>query len=205
MYSEHPVVAAPPPLFAENPRRIRGDLRFMRLYAHTVKRSMVYHDHKETLAADPSATAVAERIECGLRGEAKRYRMVGWTILAVILAPMLLSAFMWWAMYWLPVKYNWLPFERGMYHLPYFSLFEWSAYLIIAAYFVVTWGYITTSHDETLRLGTEYRRLAAASPEYRAEIVEALRSGEYPRTECVVTRAKVFADYAEALAEERPS
>jgi hypothetical protein len=166
---------------------------------------MTYRHHKEAGAAESSAASVVGRIERGLAGEAMRYRHVGWTILAVVLAPLLLSAFLWSGMYWLPVKYLWLPFERGMYGLPYFSLFEWGAYLIIAAYFVITWGYLHTSYDETGRLGTEYRRLADASPEYRNEVVEVLRDGAYPRTEFVLRKSKVFAEYAAALAEDERS
>jgi len=186
-------------------RRVRGDLRFLGIYVYTVKRAMSYRPHKEAVAADSSAGAVVERVERGLAGEAVRYRSIGWAILALLVAPLLLSALLWTAMYWLPVRILWLPFERGMYGLPYLSLFEWFAYLIIAAYFVVAWGYLRTSYDETARLGTEFRRLHDATPEFCEQVAEVVRLGDFPRTRFILLRSKFFAAYAEILAEDRPS
>lgn len=199
-----PATNLPDPVLGAS-RRVRSDLRFLRVYVYTVKRAMSYRPHDEASVADPSAEAVVDRIERGLAGEAARYRAIGWTILALLVAPLLLSVLLWTAMYWLPVRVLWLPFERGMYGLPYLSLFEWFAYLILAAYFVVAWGYLFTSYDETSRLGTEFRRLQSATPEFRERVADTIRRGGFPRTEFVIHRSSVFAQYAALLGEDRPS
>lgn len=199
-----PATSLPDPVIGAS-RRVRSDLRFLRIYVYTVKRAMSYRPHEEASVADPSAKAVVDRVELGLAGEAARYRAIGWTILVLLVAPLLLSVLLWTAMYWLPVRILWLPFERGMYGLPYLSLFEWFAYLILAAYFVVAWGYLLTSYDETSRLGTEFRRLEAATPEFREQVAGTIRCGGFPRTQFVLSRSSAFREYAALLVEDQRS
>jgi hypothetical protein len=180
-------------------RRLPGDLRFLRIYALTTNRVMRYKPHPESVSASEEPRAVADRIETGLAGEAQRYRLMGWCILGVIVAPLLLSGFLWSGMYWLPVRIYWWPFERGNYGLPYLSLFEWLAYLIVALYFVLSWALLVTSHAETRKLGTEYRRLADAPTEARASLAAALADGAHPRAAFVVRRSPAFSSYAELM------
>jgi hypothetical protein len=185
---------------ARRARRLRGDLRFLSIYVHTIRRVMRYRPHPEALAAGNDPAEFVGRIEDGLAGEASRYRQMGWSILAVLVAPLALGAFLWSGMYWLPIRIYWWPFERGNYGLPFLSLFEWLSYLAIAAYFVVTGALLATSHDQTKRLGTEYRRLLDTPAENREAIVAAIGDGAHPRTRFVVERSPVFADFAELLA-----
>jgi len=177
---------------AARARRLRGDLRFLRIYALTTNRVMRYQPHPESVSASEEPSAVADRIEAGLAGEAQRYRQMGWCILGVIAAPLLLSGFLWSGMYWLPVRIYWWPFERGNYGLPFLSLFEWLCYLVLAAYFAITWGLLATSHQATRKLGTEYRRLAETPEEDRAAVVEALTDGAHERALFVVRHSPAF-------------
>lgn len=162
---------------ATRARHIRGDLRFLRLYTLATRRVMRYKPHPESVSASEDPHAVADRIEAGLAGEARRYRLLGWSMLAVIVAPVLLSGILWSGTYWLPVRIYWWPFERGNYGLPFFSLFEWLAFMLVAAYFVVAWGLLVASYAETCKLGTEYRRLADATGDTQTGIAEALGDG----------------------------
>ena len=180
---------------ATRARHIRGDLRFLRLYTLATRRVMHYKPHPECVSASEDPHAVADRIEAGLAGEARRYRLLGWSILAVIVAPVVLSGILWSGTYWLPIRIYWWPFERGNYGLPFFSLFEWLAFMLVAAYFVVAWGLLVASYAETCKLGTEYRRLADATGDTQTGIAEALGDGEHPRALYVAQHAPVFSAY----------
>jgi hypothetical protein len=184
---------------AARARRLRGDLRFLRVYALTTKRVMRYRPHADAVTASEAPGAIAERIEAGLAGEARRYRLMGWCVVAVIVGPVLLSGFLRSAMYWLPVSIYWWPFARGNYSLPYLSLFEWLSYPLIVAYFAVAWGLLAASHAETRKLGTEYRRLADAPAANSAGIADALADGGHPRAQFVVRHSPPFSAYVELM------
>jgi hypothetical protein len=187
-------------------RRLRRDLRFLRIYSLTTKRVMRYKPHPESVSASEEPLAIADRIEDGLASEARRYRLVGWCIVGVIVGPILLSGLLWSGTYWLPVVIYWWPFDRGNYGLPFFSLFEWLAYLMIAAYFVVTWALLTASHAETRKLGTEYRRLVDLPAEQRSGIAAALDDGAHPRAQLVVRRSPaLYSAYADSMDPEETS
>jgi len=189
---------------AARARRVRRDLRFLRIYALTTNRVMRYRPHPESVLASDDPHAVADRIEAGLAGEARRYRLMGLCVFAAIVAPPLLAGFLWSGMYWLPVRIYWWPFERGNYGLPFLSLFEWLCYLLLATYFTVAWGLLATSHAETRKLGTEYRRLAEAPAENRTGIAEAFSDGTHPRAQFLVRHSRAFEGYVELMdAEER--
>ena len=183
-------------------RRVRSDLRFLRIYALTTRRITQYRPHPEALLASETPSEIADRIEDGLIGEAWRYRAMGWCILALLLVLPLFAGFLWSGIYWLPVSIYWWPFERGNYGLPFLSLFEWMSYLALAAYFAVTGGLLSTSRDQTGRLGTEYRRLLDAPVESRRAIAEAIADGAHPRAEFVLRRSSVFSAYAGLLGEQ---
>jgi len=190
---------APDPDPLARPRRVRADLRFLRIYALTVRRVTLYPPHPEALAASETPCEVADRMEGSLAGEASRYRAMGWCILALLLMMPILAGVMWSGMYWLPVSVYWWPFERGNYGLPFLSLFEWISYLGVAAYAVVTAGLLYTSRDHTKRLGTEYRRLLEVGAEQRPAFAQAIADGAHPRTEFVLRKSHVFSVYAELL------
>lgn len=183
----------------DTPGRIRRDLRFLRLYVYTVPRTLRY----PALATDAQQAVTpvenVARIENGLAAEARRFRRCGWAIVALIVTLPLLAAFLWSGMWWVPVRVYWWPFERGNYGLPFFSLFEWLCYLVLAAYFVVTFGLLSDGYVQTRCLGAEYRRLLSADDATRGQIVRVMREGASPRAEFVVRRAPVFLAYREAL------
>jgi hypothetical protein len=186
-------------------RRVRRDLRFLRIYSLTTKRVMRYRPHPESVSASEEPLAIVDRIEEGLAGEARRYRIVGWCMAGVIVGPVLLSGLLWSGTYWLPVILYWWPFDRGNYGLPFFSLFEWLAYLMIAAYSFVTWALLSASRAETRKLSTEYHRLLDLPAEQRIGIAAALDDGAHPRAQFVVRHSPVLhSAYAELMdSEER--
>jgi hypothetical protein len=179
-------------------RRLRSDLRFLRIYSLTTNRVIRYKPHPESVSASEEPGAIADRIEGGLAGEAQRYRLMGWCIFGIVVGPVLLSGILWSGMYWLPVRIYWWPFERGNYGLPFLSLFEWLAYLMLAVYFVLSWALLVTSHSETRKLATEYRRLAEASGQTRIELAAAIANA-HPRAEYVVRHSKAFSAYVELM------
>lgn len=187
---------------AKERRRLRRDLRFLRIYTLTVRRVLRYRPHPQTLAASAEPVAVIDRLEGALSREASRYRALGWCIFAVLFTPLALGAFLWSGMYWLPVRIYWWPFDRGNYGLPYLSLFEWLSYLVLLAYFVVAGAYLSASNDETRRLGTDYRRLLEAPEDVRGEIAAVIGDGAHQRIRYVVEHSPVFADLAAHLAEK---
>jgi hypothetical protein len=183
-------------------RRLRGDIRFLRIYALTVGRVTRYRPPPAVAAESDAPRDVADRIEDHLAGEASRYRAMGWCILALVLWLPALAGFLWSGMYWLPTSVYWWPFTRGNYGLPLFSVYEWFGYLGLAAYFVVTGGLLWTSHDHTRMLGAEYRRLLAADEAGRERLASAIADGAHPRTEFLVGRSPVFAEYHPLLEQE---
>ena len=188
----------------DTPRRIRRDLRFLRIYVYTVPRTLTYSTPKADAQSEVSPAQVTSRIEEGLAVEATRYRRCGWAIVALIAALPLLSGFLWSGMYWIPVRVYWWPFERGNYGLPFLSLFEWLCYLALAAYFVVTFALLSDGYAQTARLGAEYRRLLAADSATREQLIGVVSQGAVPRTEFLLRNAPVFSAYRDALdAEER--
>ena len=187
---------------ASRERRIRGDLRFLRLYVYTVDRVRRYPPHKVALAASEAPGEVADRVEEALAGEAGRYRAMGWCVLALLASLPLVAAFLWSGMFWLPISIYWWPFERGAYGLPFFSLYEWMSYLALAAYFVVNAGLLYTSHDVTGQLGTEYRRLLVATPEQAMAYAAAFTDGAHPRAAYVLGASRVFSEYASFIGRE---
>jgi hypothetical protein len=183
-------------------RRVRADLRFLRLYARVVPRVMRYHPHADEILHSTTAEDIVGRIEDELAGEAAVYRALGWCILVLLVAIPGLAIFLFQAMYWLPFTIYWFPFERGLYGLPYFSLFEWLAFLVLTLYFVVTGGLLVWSHDETARLGTQLRRLSDAGPETREAIIAIVAAGGYPRLEYLLRNRPEFSVYQTLLAEK---
>jgi len=200
--TDNTTVAEPgAPVASRVARKVRRDLRFLRLYVFTVPTVMKYPKDPECEGAAARPGDILSRVESGLSGEADRYRIAGWSILAIVLMPALVAAFLWYAMYWLPVTIYWWPFDRGLYGLPFFSLYEWVCFLLLAAYFAVTWAVLRTSRTETRRLAVDYCRLAAADDSLRSGIATEVGSGSYPRASFVLRTAKPFSAYAPLIAE----
>ena len=182
----------------DTPRRIRGDLRFLRMYVYTIPRTLGYRAPAgEDLNVSPAESV--ERIEGGLAIEARRYRLCALSVGALLLSMPILIAVLWSGMWWLPVQIYWWPFERGNYGLPFLSLFEWMAYLLLAAYAAITLGILQGGLMRTRCLGAEYRRLRDADPEWRDEIVRRVSAGDAPRTAFLLRKASVFSAYREAI------
>lgn len=150
-------------------------------------------------AASSEPAAVVDRIETELHGEATRYRHALWACVAVSVMPAALAMLAWSGLYWLPVRIMWFPFERGYYGLPWFSLYEWVAYLMLAAFFAYGFALIAESKASTHRLSADYRRLAEGSAEFRAEVVESVVATKADRTSLVLRRSRPFAEYIPLL------
>lgn len=155
--------------------------------------------HVDEASAEPAA--IVDRVETELFGEAGRYRQALWACIAICVMPPVLAMFAWSAMYWLPVRIMWFPFERGFYGLPWLSLYEWVAYLLLAVFFIFGFALIAESSASTRRLSADYRRLAEATPEGRAAIVESVRAARADRTELVLRNSKPFSAYRDLLDE----
>jgi hypothetical protein len=208
----------------DSPRKVRRDLRFLWFYAHTVKHVMSrYSDvgpNAPTIAStvapaiapaavgagSPAVAPAGEprqllaRVECELIAECRRMRLMFRAIIAIVLMPFLLAGFLWSGLYWLPIRILWFPFERDMYGLPLFSLFEWFAFLLLAAFLVYSAAMLSEGFASTRRASTAYRQLADASPAEKNVIAQTAALGEFPRALFLLGRAKPFGDYAELLA-----
>ena len=180
--------------------RVRRDLRFMWIYVYTVPRTLTYAAPVAEATGEVTSAQSVSRIEEWLAIEATRYRRCGLAIVALLAAIPLLAAFLWSGMSWLPVTVYWWPFARGNYGLPFFSLFEWLCYLLLAIYFVVTFQVLRGGRAQTRRLADEFRRLLAGDDARRTEVVSLVRGGAAPRTEFLLRKAPVFSAYRDALA-----
>ena len=181
-------------------RTVRRDLRYLWIDVRFAGSTMKYPPDPATETASSDAGAVIGRIETELAGEATRYRYALYACIAVILMPGLLAAFAWSGLYWLPVRIMWFPFERGYYGLPWLSLYEWVAYLLLSVFFVVGFTLVAQSHGATRRLSSDYHRLAEAGEAERAAFVSAVRDSSAPRAELVMRSSRVFAPYRDLLA-----
>jgi hypothetical protein len=181
------------------PDTVKRELAMLWIDARLAGSTMKRRPDAAVLASDAAASAVVDRVEDELHGEATRYRHALWACIAVALMPVALAIFAWSGLYWLPVRILWTPFERGSYGLPWLSLYEWIAYLCLAAFFAYGFALIAESHGSTRRLSADYHRLAdtdAASRElFAREVVSAKRR----RTELVLRTSRVFADYPALL------
>jgi len=181
------------------PRITRRDLRYLWIDVRFAASAMKHKPDPEIEAASALPADVVDRIETELAGEADRYRYALYACIAVILMPGALAALAWSGLYWLPRRIMWLPFERGFYGLPWLSLYEWVAYLLLALFFVVGFALVGLSPDATRRLSADYRRLSAADETGRTALATAVRGAGLARTELVMRSSRVFAEYPAAL------
>jgi len=191
------------PIPGDSPRRVRRDLRFVRWYAYTVRHVITRYDDGVDAGQDAQRPAeLLSRVEIEVAAECRRMRIMFRAIIAVLLMPMLLAGFLWSGLYWLPVRIPWFPFERGSYGLPLLSLFEWLAFLMLAAFLTGSLAVIIEGFASTRRVSTDYRLLGEASAADRAAIAAEARSGAYPRCAYLLSRAKPFADYAPLMSSD---
>jgi hypothetical protein len=183
----------------DTPRIARRDLKYLWIDVRFAGSTMKHEPDSATEAASSLPDDVVDRIETELAGEADRYRYALYACIAVILMPGALAAFAWSGLHWLPVRVMWFPFDRGYYGLPWLSLYEWVAYLLLALFFVVGFALVALSHTATRRLSSDYRRLAGADEAGRRDFAAAVRRAGLARTELVMRSSRVFADYRAAL------
>jgi hypothetical protein len=67
---------------AASARRLRGDMRFVRVYVLATNRIMRYKPHPASVSAPDDPRSVIDRIETGLAEEAHRYRLIAWRLFA---------------------------------------------------------------------------------------------------------------------------
>jgi len=181
------------------PRAVARDLRYLWIDVRVAGSTMKHKPDTATEAASADPADIVDRIETELAGEATRYRYALYASIAVIVMPAALAAFAWSGLYWLPVRIMWFPFERGYYGLPWLSLYEWVAYLLLAVFFVVGFALVSLSHGATRRLSSDYRRLAAADDIARVSLVAAVRAANLKRTELLMRSSSVLAPYRDAF------
>jgi hypothetical protein len=184
-------------------RRVRGDLRLLRIYALTIPTVMRYTPDPEWAQLSQEPDKLLARLDAELAGEASRYRALFVACVAVLLMPGLLGAFLWSGLYWLPVRILWFPFFRGEYGLPWLSLFEWLAFLFLAVFLAYGWWLLRISHAETRRMSADLAVIGGAEPGKRDAIAREARVGDYPRAALLLRRAAPLSAYRELLAEGR--
>jgi hypothetical protein len=189
----------------DEPSVVRRDLKYLWADARYAGPTMKHRPDPEVEAASAAPGDVVDRIETELAGEAMRFRYALYASIAAILAPVLLSWLAWSALYWLPVTVFWFPFERGYYGLPWLSLYEWMAYLLLALFFAFGFALVAESHGAVRRLSADYRRLASADDAERRAFVAAIRDGGLARTELVLRGSGVFSEYVGLLDEAAAS
>ena len=183
----------------DEPGAIRRDLRFLWADVRLAHSMMKYRPDAAVEAASADPHDVVDRIEGELAGEAARYRYALYACIGVCMMPIALSGLAWSALYWLPVTIFWFPFERGYYGLPWLSLYEWLAYLLLALFFAFGFALVAESHGATRRLSADYRRLAQADEDRRRDFAKAVRCAGLARTELVLRSSGVFSEYIELL------
>ncbi len=186
-------------------RRVRGDLRLLRIYALTIPTVMRYRPDAAWALLSPEPAELLARLEDELTGEASRYRALLAACVAVLLMPGLLAGFLWSGLYWLPVRIVWVPFYRGEYGLPWLSLFEWLAFVCLAVFLAFGWRLLRISHAETRRMSADLAVIGAAAPTERDAIARVALEGDYPRAALLLRKASPLSAYRELLGEGRPA
>jgi hypothetical protein len=186
-------------------RRERGDLLLLRVYALTIPTVMRYKPDASWAQLSRDPAHLLTRLEAELAGEASRYRALFTASVAVLLMPGLLAAFLWSGLYWLPVRVLWFPFFRGEYGLPWLSLFEWLAFLFLAAFLAYGWALLRTSRSETRRMSADLAVIGSAASADREAIAAEARTGDHPRAELLLRKAAPFSAYRELLGEGKQS
>ena len=153
----------------------------------------------------PEPAPLLARLDAELAGEASRYRALFAAMVAVLLMPGLLAGFLWSGLYWLPVRIPWYPFFRGEYGLPWLSLFEWLAFLCLAAFLAYGWALLRTSREETRRMSADLAVIGSARCGEREAIAHETIDGHYPRAELLLRKASPLSAYRTLLGEEKPS
>ncbi len=177
----------------------KRDIALLWIDARFAGATMKRRPDADVLAADDAPEALLGRIEDELAGEAHRYRHALWACLAIGVMPVVLAVLAWSGLYWLPVRILWQPFERGMYGLPWLSLYEWVAYLLLAGFFAYGFALIAESHGSTRRLSADYRRLHASDPVGRERYAREVVSARLLRTAFVLRTSAAFAEYRPLL------
>jgi hypothetical protein len=180
---------------------VRQDLRLLRIYALTIPTVMRYHPDASWAELSREPRELLARLEAELAGEASRYRSLFVACLLILLMPGLLAGFLWSGLYWLPVRILWFPFFRGEYGLPWLSLFEWLAFLFLAAFLAYGWALLRTSRQETRRMSADLAVVGSAAPHEREAIAREARAGDHPRAELLLRKAKPLSAYRELLGE----
>jgi hypothetical protein len=188
----------------DTPARMRRDLALLWIDSRSAGATMKRRPDADVIAAPANTPAVIGRIEDELHGEARRYSSALWSCIAIGLMPFALAALGWSGMYWLPVRIVWYPFERGLYGLPWLSLYEWLAYLFLAAFFAYGFALISESRASTRRLSADYYRLVDADESARQRFAVEVVSAGRARTELVLRGSREFAEYPPLLDELRP-
>ena len=183
----------------DDPRIVKRDLAFLWADVRFAGPTMKHRPDRHVSAASSEARDVIDRIETELAGEATRYRYALYACIAVCIMPVALSGLAWSGLYLLPFSVPWFPFERGMYGLPWLSLFEWVAYLFLALFFVVGFALVAESHGATRRLSADYHRLADADEDDRREFASEVATARRARTERVMRSSGVFSEYVALL------
>jgi len=186
-------------------RRVRGDLRLLRIYALTIPTVMRYRPDAAWAQLRPEPAELLARLDAELAGEASRYRALFAACVAVLLMPGILAAFLWSGLYWLPVRVFWVPFYRGEYGLPWLSLFEWLAFLFLGVFLAYGWWLLRISRAETRRMSADLAVIGGAGPTQRDEIAREALAGDYPRAVLLLRKAAPLSDYRELLGEGRPA
>jgi hypothetical protein len=186
-------------------RRVRADLRLLRIYALTIPTVMRYTPDPEWARLSQQPDELLARLDAELAGEASRYRALFVACIAVLLMPGLLGAFLWSGLYWLPVRILWFPFFRGEYGLPWLSLFEWLAFFFLAVFLAYGWWLLRISHAETRRMSADLAVIGAADSRQRDEIAREALVGDYPRASLLLRKAAPLCAYRELLGDGRPA
>jgi len=182
-------------------RRERSDLRMLRIYALTIPTLMRYKPDLEWAKLSPEPALLLARLDTELAGEAARYRALFAAMIAVLLMPGLLAMFLWSGLYWLPVRIPWYPFFRGEYGLPFLSLFEWLAFLLLAVFLVYGWALLRTSRARTRCMAADLMVLSAAVPSAQEAFAREALAGHYPRVEILLRKAAPLMPYRVLLGE----
>jgi hypothetical protein len=182
-------------------RRLRQDLRLLRIYALTIPTVMRYRPDASWAQLSREPHEVLTRLEAELAGEASRYRSLFVACVLILLMPGLLAGFLWSGLYWLPVRVLWFPFFRGEYGLPWLSLFEWIAFMFLAAFLAYGWALLRTSRQETRRMSADLAVIGSAELQQREAIAQEALVGDHPRAELLLRKAKPLSAYRELLGE----
>lgn len=179
------------------PGSVRSDLRF--LFVDLRRPSSLMWVRGSEVPEGDAPDVLVTRVESGLHEAASLYRRMVVIGVLMMLMPIVLAALFWWALWGTGGQVQ--PFIEGVYApvVPQaLSLYEAVGYLSLAGLALAFVTVLLYSVPHLPVLSGALKRLMDADESQRAEVLDIVASGRWPRVDALLVRGRGFESYREA-------